>query len=413
MSGTRGERGRARGSRPHRSTPPRSLGQQPRYLPFSRGFQSYRGVPYSVDMGWSALSNAPQQPLLPLYDNAEIIEAPVDFATLTDGYIAHATRFIDAHGTGGANASNPFFLYAAFNHVHTPMFASPRFNGSSPRGQYGDGVAELDDAVGQIMARVRGDPALATNTLVFFGSDNGPWLVRGLQGGSAGLFYEGKGSTWEGGMRSPGIFWWPGVIPPASTARVVASHVDLLPTFAAAAGAALPHAVLDGVDLMPVLRAPTNAAAVRDYYFYWRGEDQTLPNATVRSGLWAARDARSGLKAHFVTKSAYGNDLPVFHDPPLLFNLDWDPSELFPLDPAAFAPQLAALVAAAVAHHAQVSTGVPDQCLGSVAGTCADPNCTWCPALPNCTLTPRAWGYAYPDRPGTPPPSDRRVPYDP
>jgi len=240
-------------------------------------------------------------------------------------------------------------------------------------------------------------------------------FLQGLEGGSAGLFYEGKGTTWEGGMRAPGIFWQPGRIPAGTIAYDVASHVDLLPTIAAAAGAALGPNPLDGVDLTPVLYA--GGAGSRQYLFYWRGEDQSLPNGTVRSGLWAARNA-AGFKAHFVTKSGYGPDAPVFHSPPLLFNLHWDPSELFPLDTTvpAFAAAAADLLQAAAAHHASVSHGEPDQCSVSdpAFGLCGDPTCRYCPGLPNCTTTPDNWSdYAYPEPQGFPDPSDRRVPIDP
>ncbi len=94
-----------------------------------------------------------------------------------------------------------------------PLFASERFRNTSRRGLYGDVVEELDWSVGQIMETLRRE-GLEKNTFVFFSSDNGPWLTMNQQGGSAGLLRDGKGSTWEGGMRVPGIAWWPGKIKP-------------------------------------------------------------------------------------------------------------------------------------------------------------------------------------------------------
>ena len=70
---------------------------------------------------------------------------------------------------------------------------------------------------------------MAENTLVVFTSDNGPWLIFDQHGGSAGLLRDGKGSTWEGGMREPTIFWWPGTIEPG-VVRDIGSTLDLLPT---------------------------------------------------------------------------------------------------------------------------------------------------------------------------------------
>ena len=392
------------------------LGQRPQFLPTNRGFDAYLGVPYSVDMGDSPL-NKNTQPVLPLLDGTKIVEQPVDFATLTSKYVNRTLSFIAAHGTGGENASTPFLACVHFNHVHVPMFISPANNGSSLRGRYGDGVLELDAAVGRILDAVRADAALAQNTLAVFVSDNGPWLIEGLNGGSAGLFYEGKGSTWEGGMRSAGIWWMPGAIPASSTTYAVGAHVDLLPTFAAMAGASahLPQVPLDGVDLTPVLLHGA-AESARAAYFYWRGQAEVLPNGTLRSGLWAARVG--AFKAHFITKSGYGVDAAVFHDPPLLFNLHWDPSENYPLDTTApeFAPIVADIIARAAAHRASVDTGVPNQCAVSdpAYGLCADPHSQEkYPDLPNCTISPQNWAYAYPEPPGMPSPADRRVPIDP
>src|SRR6185436_15616543 len=117
---------------------------------------------------------------------------------------------------------------------------------------YGDAVEELDWSVGEVLATLRAE-SLAENTLVVFSSDNGPWLIMGNQGGSAGLLKDGKGSTWEGGMRVPGIAWMPGKIAPGVTTQM-ASVLDLHPTALALTGATAPTGVvLDGRDLRPLL----------------------------------------------------------------------------------------------------------------------------------------------------------------
>ncbi len=150
------------------------LGQREQYNPIFHGFDSYLGVPYSVDMGSSALeSPLLVDPPLPLLSNTDVLEQPVNFNNLTERYVDHALSFLAAHASGSKNASNPFFLYAAFNHVHVPMFAAPAHEGASLRGHYGDGVYDMDTAIGAIMAAVRQDPVMSTNTLVVFTSDNG------------------------------------------------------------------------------------------------------------------------------------------------------------------------------------------------------------------------------------------------
>jgi len=79
----------------------------------------------------------------------------------------------------------------AYDEVHVQLFASQKFQNVSMRGQFGDAMAEMDDSIGQILNKLV-ELGIDSNTLVFFNSDNGPWLEQGLDGGSAGLFREGK-----------------------------------------------------------------------------------------------------------------------------------------------------------------------------------------------------------------------------
>jgi arylsulfatase A len=160
------------------------------------------------------------------------------------------------------NRHKPFFLYMPHTMVHVPLFRDTPFVGRSARGLYGDTVEEIDWSVGRILETLR-ELGLDRDTLVVFSSDNGPWLTFDEQGGSAGLLRMGKGSTWEGGVRAPAIFWMPGTVKEAVT-QELGSTLDLLPTFAAMAG--LPAAsdrVLDGYDLTSVLRGTGTVAASR------------------------------------------------------------------------------------------------------------------------------------------------------
>ena len=168
------------------------LGHHPEYLPTRHGFDTYFGIPYSNDM----------RPC-PLMRNEEVLEEPAEQATLTARYTEEAIGFIKAH------RDEPFFLYFPHTFPHVPLFASDRFKGTSKRGLYGDVVEELDWSVGQVLKALE-ECDLGDRTLVVFTSDNGPWLTQSERGGSAGLLREGKGSTWEGGMREPAIAWWPG-----------------------------------------------------------------------------------------------------------------------------------------------------------------------------------------------------------
>ncbi|NLH17373.1 MAG: sulfatase [Phycisphaerae bacterium] len=291
------------------------LGHLPQFLPTSHGFDSYFGIPYSNDMDKVAGTdrNAVTHPKIeyfnvPLMRDTEIIERPADQNTITRRYTQQAVDFIRR------SKDKPFFLYLAHNMPHVPLFASESFRGKSPRGIYGDVVEEIDWSVGQVLDTLRKE-GLADNTLVMFSSDNGPWLTFNEQGGSAGLLRDGKGSTWDGGMREPGLFWWPGTIPAAMVADGLASTLDILPTFAELAGAEIPQdRILDGVSIASFLRG--KADSPRDTMFFYAGSQLRA----VRKGPW---------KMHLVTKTEYTGQKLQEHNPPLLFHLEQDPSEKY------------------------------------------------------------------------------------
>jgi arylsulfatase A len=305
------------------------LGHLPPYRPTRHGFDHYYGLLYSNDM----------QPLS-LYRDDEEIENPVHQATLTERYTEEALRFIKAHERAD---SSPFFLYLAYTMPHVPLAASPRFAGRSRRGLYGDVVETIDWSVGQILALLR-DRQMAGNTFVFFSSDNGPWLSRGLHGGSAGLLRQGKGSTWEGGVREPGIAWWPGKVAPAGVALDLTATMDLFPTCLKLAGAELPaDRDIDGKDLLPLLLG--RGKGQREVIYYYIDSDLTA----IRKGPW---------KAHFITQIEFGNRVRDLHDPPLLFNLEQDPSEKYNMA-SEYAEIVADLIKEAERHRRSVKPGKP------------------------------------------------------
>jgi arylsulfatase A-like enzyme len=246
---------------------------------------------------------------LPLLRNEQIVERPADQNTLTRRYTEEAIVFIKK------NKERSFFLYFAHTFPHVPLFASEKFRGASRRGIYGDAVEELDWSVGQVLQTVR-DEGLERDTLVVFTSDNGPWLTEDLHGGSAGLLREGKGSTWEGGMREPFLVWGPGRVPAGRTVPDLVSTLDLLPTLVTLAGGHPPaDREMDGYDVSPLFFG--TGPSPRKVMFFYR--DEVL--YAVRNGPY---------KAHFITENGYGSDLKrKEHDPPLLYNLDQDPSERF------------------------------------------------------------------------------------
>lgn len=248
------------------------LGDQPKFLPASQGFDEYYGLPYSNDM-WpqhGQYVNLPpeldarkkQWPNLPIIEGTKVVDDDVtgeEQALLTRQYTERAVSFIDR------NKDKPFFLYVPHSMMHVPIFASDRFLGKSGAGLYADVVMELDWSVGEIMESLRRN-GLDKDTLVVFTSDNGPWLNYGTHAGSAKPFREGKHTIYEGGNRVPAIFWWPGKIPADTATEYLASTIDILPTVAALTGAKLPEKVIDGRDIRPLLFGDEAASSPHEYF---------------------------------------------------------------------------------------------------------------------------------------------------
>ena len=324
------------------------LGQLPQFLPLRHGFDSWFGLPFSHDMRMTVprtegfktpayYDPKPEYWDVPLMRDDVVIERPVDHRTLTKRYTEEAVRFI------GANRAKPFLLYIAHSLPHIPLARSSEFVHHSDAGFYGDVVEEIDWSVGQVLDALR-KAGVERNTLVLFTSDNGPWLPFGTHGGSAGPLKQGKGTTWEGGVRTPAIFWWPGTVAPGVVTGM-GSGLDVLATAAALAGAPLPaDRPVDSVDLTPTLKQ-AQPSPRHELFYYWDSELRA-----VRKGNY---------KAHFITSGAYGEGEPrAAHDPPLLFDLATDPGERF--DVAREHPDVVAdMLATAEAHRGTVTPSRP------------------------------------------------------
>jgi arylsulfatase A-like enzyme len=226
---------------------------------------------------------------------------------------------------------------------HIPLFRSEDFEDVSLRGLFGDVIEEIDWSTGEIIKALK-EAGIEKNTLVLFTSDNGPWAIMKLNGGSPGILTGEKGATFEGGMREPTIFWWPGRIP-AGTVMDMGTTMDILPTFCKLAGVEIPgDRVYDGADISPALFG--TGPSGREVVFYYRG-----------TRIFAVR--KGPYKAHFITKTAYGKDDEKAHDPPLLFHLEHDPSELY--DIAAQHPEVIKDIRAEITKHQQSLKPVKNQ----------------------------------------------------
>jgi arylsulfatase A-like enzyme len=164
-------------------------------------------------------------------------------------------RLIDAEITRRAiafmerqtKAKKPFFAYATLTQPHLPTLPNPAFVGKTGNGEWADMLAEMDHNVGQMLDAVD-RLGLRDNTIVIFASDNGPEFIKpwdGWAGPWRGQYF----TALEGGIRVPFLVRWPGKVPAGRVSDEIVHGVDLFPTLASIAGAAVPKdRPIDGVD---------------------------------------------------------------------------------------------------------------------------------------------------------------------
>lgn len=234
-------------------------------MPNAKGFDYFWGTLGANDNG-----------RVVIHENNESVEETADMASLTRRYTDKSIQFIKA------NKERPFFLYLAHTMVHSVIDASPEFRGKSGGGLFGDTVEELDFHCGRLLDAID-EQGLREETLVIFTTDNGPWnnFKEGLQTkhhgeiawGSSGPLREGKGSTYEGGLRVPCLARWPGKIPAGKTSSAIFATIDLAPTFAKLAGCELPKdRFVDGVDQTDLLFGRSQMGARNDYFYFCQNE---------------------------------------------------------------------------------------------------------------------------------------------
>ena len=248
------------------------LGLNEATMPNAQGFDNFYGTPkfngFTVYVEDTAMRS-------PIMRNAEVVTPAVEsWDNITADYTREAVAWITAH------RDEPFFLYLAHNMPHIPLGASEDFQGKSAGGPYGDAIEEIDWSCGEILKTLK-ELDLDDRTLVIFTSDNGPWVetTRAMQpdgrpfiprdhSGNADPFRGWKMSAWEGGSRVPFIARWPGRIPAGWESDELLTTMDLLPTFAALAGATLPEVTLDGKDASEFLTGESEASPQEEYFYY-------------------------------------------------------------------------------------------------------------------------------------------------
>ena len=242
-------------------------GSQWPYHPNARGFDEFYGF---TSGHWGDYFSPP------LEHNGQMVRGN---GYITDDLADHAMSFAEK------NRDRPFFCYLAFNTPHSPMQVPDkywdRFKDRELKLLYAGTEKEerpftraalamcenIDANVGRVLKKLD-KLKLADNTIVLYFSDNGPNSWR-WNGGMRGR----KGSTDEGGVRSPAFMRWPGHIKPGTKVTQIAGAIDLLPTLADFAGARIVSTKpLDGVSLTPLLGGDSARWPDRTIFSHWSGK---------------------------------------------------------------------------------------------------------------------------------------------
>jgi arylsulfatase A-like enzyme len=279
------------------------LGDAPEFNPVRQGFDFFFGVPYSNDM----------KPFYYIHQT-ERLQTPPVMDELTATYTHLATDFIQT------NKHQPFFLYIAHSMPHTPLTPGKRFAGRSPRGLYGDAVEELDWSVGEIIACLK-KHELQQRTLVIFLSDNGPWIMKGENGGSAFPLRNGKTTSYEGGFRVPCVMWGPGIVKnPGRVSDEIVTAMDFLPSFVRLAGiSTVSGKEIDGKDASALIKGESGAVSPWPHFFYYFGTELHA----VREKNYKLR-ARNSLHNEDIYRRDEFSSAPV---PAALYDLSGDLGE--------------------------------------------------------------------------------------
>lgn len=282
------------------------LGDAPGFLPTDRGFDSFYGVPYSVDM----------KPL-PLYQDKKILEQDTERRELTRRYGEEAVRYIEEQ------TEAPFFLYMGFSYPHDPARCSERFEGKTKFGNVGDSIAEIDWSVGEVVKALK-KKNLDSETLVMFTSDHGPWYQ-----GNPGQLRGRKASTFEGGFRVPFLARWPGVIGRGRVVDDWVSNLDVLPTLCTACGLQAPSKPLDGVDKSEVLLEGKLATQQKPVLYFSPMGDRGFDIHCIRKEEWKLRVAQGiGGEVYLNDRSTQARK-SAWLARPELYNVALDPAESY------------------------------------------------------------------------------------
>jgi len=296
------------------------LGDQEETRPHNRGFDETAGIMYSNDM-WAGHPENPEywgQFPMHYWKNGEVV---IDSVTadhqknFTTWFTEESVDFINR------NSDEPFFLYVPHPQPHVPLFVSEKFEGKSGTGLYGDVMMEIDWSVGEIVTALE-ENGVRGNTIVIFTSDNGPWLSYANHSGKT-PFREGKGTSFDGGLRSALVISYPDKIEKNSISHDAFFSIDLLPTIAHLTGSELPDYDIDGKDVWSLIIGKNSAEDPQEYYSFTNGQE--FQGVLSGDGKWklhiphnyrtspvGGRDGLPGLYQHARIDTAL---FDMVHDP--------------------------------------------------------------------------------------------------
>jgi len=254
------------------------LGAAPCFHPNERGFSEYCGFLGGGHMYIPDVKKGSWEYTAPILRN----KTPVEHKEyMTDILSGEAASFINRH------AKEPFFLYLAYNAVHTPLQAPEkylnRFKGIADerRRTYAAMNSAMDDGIGLVLKALR-DNGLEEKTMVWFFSDNGGPVPAAAPADNSPLRGH-KGNVYEGGVRVPFVVQWRGRLPDGKVYDEPVMSIDVFATSAALAGARVPEShKLDGVNIVPHLAGEIKTPP--HDVLHWRSGGKT--------GKWAVRQGQ-------------------------------------------------------------------------------------------------------------------------
>ncbi len=293
------------------------LGDTDSRLPHRRGFEEWYGIPRTTNesMFTDALGFDPSVSFIPVVMEAEAGKTATELGV----YDLEMRRLIDAEITRRTidfcqrtvSQGRRFFAYVPLTQLHFPTLPHHDFAGQTGAGDFADSMVEMDHRVGQMLDCIE-ELGVAEDTLVLFGSDNGPEFRRPWRG-TAGPWQGTYHSAMEGGLRVPFMIRWPGLIEPGQVTNEMVHIVDLFSTLARIGGAPVPtDRPIDGIDQQQFFLGKEAHSQREGFVFYIRDE--------VRAAKWR------NWKMHYIWEPE-PNDGPKHLESPFLFNLLQDPKE--------------------------------------------------------------------------------------